>query len=65
MIYTDKTDKFSPTVGYLPGPMPWFLQEKLEKLGVEVDRPDLMSFVTTESTRSGDNFAKYGNSVYR
>ena len=36
MCYTDKSDEFMPTVGYLPGPMPWFLGEKLDKLGVEV-----------------------------
>lgn len=65
MIYTDKTDKFSPTVGYLPGPMPWFLQEKIEKLGVEVlnegetgatfvDR----ELITGDSPQAHDNLGK-------
>lgn len=36
MCFTDKSDKFSPKVGYLPGPMPWYLQEKIEALGMEV-----------------------------
>lgn len=34
--FTDKSDKSSPTVGYLPGIMPWWCQESLEKLGMTV-----------------------------
>ena len=36
MCFTDKTDAFTPTVGYLPGPMPWKVQETLEAKGLEV-----------------------------
>jgi len=36
MCFTDKTDAFTPTVGYLPGPMPWKAQEALEAKGLEV-----------------------------
>ena len=36
MCFTDKTDAFTPTVGYLPGPMPWKVQESIEKEGVVV-----------------------------
>ena len=35
-MFTDKTDAFTPTVGYLPGPMPWKAQEALEAKGLEV-----------------------------
>ena len=30
MCFTDKTDAFTPKVGYLPGPMPWKVEETLE-----------------------------------
>jgi len=34
--FTDKTDEFTPSIGYLPGPMPWRAQESLQKLGVTI-----------------------------
>lgn len=36
MCFTDATDKKTPGVGYLPGTMPWKLQETLEKQGITV-----------------------------
>lgn len=36
MCFTDKTDAFTPSVGYLPGPMPWKCQETIEKKGIKV-----------------------------
>ena len=36
MCFTDKTDAFTPSIGYLPGPMPWKVQQALEAKGVEV-----------------------------
>ena len=36
MCFTDKTDAFTPSIGYLPGPMPWKVQAALEAKGVEV-----------------------------
>lgn len=36
MCFTDKTDAFTPKVGYLPGPMPWKCQETLEGKGLTV-----------------------------
>ena len=36
MCFTDKTDAFTSSIGYLPGPMPWKVQEALEAKGVEV-----------------------------
>lgn len=36
MCFTDKTDAFTPTIGYLPGPMPWKCQATLEEKGMTV-----------------------------
>lgn len=36
MCFTDKTDKMTPSIGYLPGPMPWMVQATLEDKGVTV-----------------------------
>lgn len=36
VCFTDKTDAFTPSIGYLPGPMPWKCQEALEKEGLEI-----------------------------
>lgn len=36
MCFTDKTDAFTPKVGYLPGPMPWKCQEAIEAAGLTV-----------------------------
>eukprot|EP00121_Abeoforma_whisleri_P013648 Awhi_evm1s12596 len=36
MCFTDRTDGFTPTLGYLPGPMPWKCQETVEKKGLKV-----------------------------
>lgn len=36
MCFTDKTDKMTPSIGYLPGHMPWKCQEALEKEGITV-----------------------------
>lgn len=29
-------DKFTPFIGYLPGPMPWFFGQKLKEEGVNI-----------------------------
>jgi molecular chaperone Hsp31 and glyoxalase 3 len=36
MCFTDKTDAFTPKVGYLPGKMPWKVQASIEAHGVQV-----------------------------
>ena len=36
MCFTDKTDAFTPSIGYLPGKMPWKCEETLRGKGVEV-----------------------------
>ena len=30
VCFTDKTDAFTPSVGYLPGPMPWQLNAAIQ-----------------------------------
>ena len=34
--FTDATDKMTPSIGYLPGAMPWKPQAELEKRGVKI-----------------------------
>jgi molecular chaperone Hsp31 and glyoxalase 3 len=36
VAFPDKMDKQSPSLGYLPGQLPWFQCEALEKEGIEV-----------------------------
>lgn len=35
-VFPDAVDKQTPMIGYLPGPMPWWVCEKLTALGVEI-----------------------------
>ncbi len=35
-VFPDSVDKMTPKIGYMPGHMPWRLQEKLESLGAKV-----------------------------
>lgn len=48
MCFTDKTDAFTPTVGYLPGPMPWKVQESIEALGLTVLNKSESGAVTSD-----------------
>lgn len=34
--FPDKIDRQSPSIGYLPGPMPWFQCERLEEQGMRI-----------------------------
>lgn len=36
MCFTDKTDAFTPSIGYLPGQMPWKCQASIEEKGMKV-----------------------------
>jgi molecular chaperone Hsp31 and glyoxalase 3 len=36
VAFPDKMDKQSPSLGYLPGQLPWFQCEELEKQGIEI-----------------------------
>jgi len=35
-VFPDSVDKQTPLIGYLPGPMPWWLCEKLTALGAQI-----------------------------
>ncbi|MCK0143243.1 DJ-1/PfpI family protein [Aliiroseovarius sp. F20344] len=35
-VFPDSVDKQTPMIGYLPGPMPWWVCEKLTALGVQI-----------------------------
>ncbi len=35
-VFPDAVDKQTPTIGYLPGPMPWWVCEKLTALGAQI-----------------------------
>jgi molecular chaperone Hsp31 and glyoxalase 3 len=35
VVFPDAVDKQTPMIGYLPGPMPWWVCERLNALGVE------------------------------
>lgn len=35
-VFPDSVDKMTPKIGYLPGPMPWRLEEKLAALGAKI-----------------------------
>ena len=34
--FSDKTDKTTPKIGYLPGAMPWLMQEALTAKGAQM-----------------------------
>lgn len=48
MCFTDKTDAWSPSVGYLPGHMPWKSEESLEKAGLKVTNDTETGAVTQD-----------------
>ena len=35
VTFSDKTDKTTPKIGYIPGAMPWLMQEALNAKGME------------------------------
>ena len=64
-VFPDAVDKQTPMIGYLPGPMPWWVCERLNALGVEtinkkadnsvhVDR----RLVTGASPQAANNFGR-------
>lgn len=48
MCFTDKTDAFTPKLGYLPGKMPWKCQASIEGLGVTVVNTSETGAVTSD-----------------
>lgn len=39
--FPDELDRQTPTIGYIPGPMPWYIGEKLKPLGVNIINQDI------------------------
>lgn len=40
-VFPDALDRSNPDIGYMPGPMPWFLAERLAELGVTIVNDDM------------------------
>ena len=40
-VFPDALDAKTPELGYMPGPMPWFLGERLRDLGIEIVNSDI------------------------
>lgn len=39
--FPDSIDAKTPDIGYMPGPMPWFMGERLRELGIEIVNADI------------------------
>jgi len=66
MCFTDKTDAFTPNLGYLPGNMPWKCQQSLEQEGMTVENTGESGAVTSDrelitgdSPNAGNNLGKF------
>ncbi len=66
MCFTDKTDAMTPSIGYLPGKMPWKVQESIEEKGMTVvnkgEKGDVMQdreLITGDSPNAADNLGKF------
>jgi molecular chaperone Hsp31 and glyoxalase 3 len=64
-VFPDELDLKNPDIGYMPGPMPWFLAEKLQELGVEVLNHDMTGrchqdrrLITGDSPLASNNLGK-------
>ena len=53
MCFTDKTDDFTPKVGYLPGKMPWGCQDELVKAGMTIVNKGEAAEVQSAERRCG------------
>lgn len=63
--FPDVIDTQTPEIGYVPGKMPWFYGEKLQKLGVEIINQDISGLCHTDrklisgdSPLAANNFGK-------
>ncbi|GHE30195.1 glyoxalase III HchA [Sphingobacterium griseoflavum] len=68
--FPDALDRQTPAIGYVPGEMPWFYGEKLQKLGVEILNEDISGachtdrkLVTGDSPLAANNFGKMSAQV--
>lgn len=66
VCFTDKTDSFTPKIGYLPGHMPWKCQAALEEKGVTVINKGESGAVTVDrelitgdSPKAANNLGKF------
>lgn len=64
-VFPDAIDKKNPDIGYMPGPMPWFIGEKLRELGVEIVNSDITGktirdrkLITGDSPFASNNVGK-------
>lgn len=64
-VFPDELDKQNPSIGYMPGPMPWFVAEKLRALGGEVLNHDITGkchqdrkLITGDSPLASHNLGK-------
>lgn len=64
-VFPDSIDAKNPDIGYMPGPMPWFLGEKLRELGVEILNNDITGqthqdrkLITGDSPLASNNVGK-------
>jgi len=68
--FTDKTDAMTPSVGYLPGHMPWKCQEAIEKLGMKVQNKSekgavhqYEELITGDSPNAADNLGRFAANI--
>jgi molecular chaperone Hsp31 and glyoxalase 3 len=64
-VFPDTIDKKTPEIGYMPGPLPWFIGEKLKELGVEILNSDITGkthqdrkLITGDSPFASNNVGK-------
>lgn len=64
-VFPDSIDAKTPDIGYMPGPMPWFIGEKLRELGIEILNSDITGqthrdrkLITGDSPFASNNLGK-------
>lgn len=64
-VFPDTIDAKTPEIGYMPGPMPWFIGERLKALGIEIVNSDITGMthqdrklITGDSPFASNNLGK-------
>lgn len=64
-VFPDSIDEKTPEIGYMPGPMPWFIGKKLREAGVEILNSDITGqthqdrkLITGDSPFASNNVGK-------
>lgn len=64
-VFPDSIDKKTPDIGYMPGPMPWFIGERLREAGIEILNTDITGqthqdrkLITGDSPFASNNVGK-------